>query len=244
MNLRKGIFFSTCLLVAASLNAQAAVIVSSDFDGRTVNGTTTSNIDWVTNGVATPGDLNAMIVGNATNAVFEMFDTSAAQNKFAVNRNINDEGDWSVDLGLSVLTGNDILLSSLELDAYIFNNAGRLQGVERLLGMTVELFDSNMALLFGSSVNEIFSTGGGLTGSDADARAVSFALGGTQLVQGTDYTVRITANGSLPENGNNSGFDNLVINGDLISAQLVSAPTTMLLILLGLVGIAARKIRQ
>jgi hypothetical protein len=244
MNLRKGIFFSTCLLVAASLNAQATVIVSSDFDGRTVNGTTTSNIDWVTNGVASPGDLNAMIVGNATNAVFEMFDTSAAQNKFAVNRNINDEGDWSVDIGLSVLAGSNIALDSLELDAFIFNNSGNLQGVERLLGMTVELFDSNMALLFGSSVNEIFSTGGGLSGTDADARAVSFGLGGTQLVQGTDYTVRITANGSLPVSGNNSGFDNLVINGDLLAPQVVSAPASILLILMGFAGMAARKVKR
>jgi hypothetical protein len=230
MNLRKGIFFSTCLLVAASLNAQAAVIVSSDFDGRTVNGTTTSNIDWVTNGVANPGDLNAMIVGNATNAVFEMFDTSAAQNKFAVNRNINDEGDWSVDIGLSVLAGSNIALDSLELDAFIFNNSGNLQGVERLL--------------FGSSVNEIFSTGGGLSGTDADARAVSFGLGGTQLVQGTDYTVRITANGSLPVSGNNSGFDNLVINGDLLAPQVVSAPASILLILMGFAGMAARKVKR
>ena len=60
-------------------------------------------------------------------------DTAAAQNRFAPRRNLHNEGPWSVDIPLSVLAAN-IALTTISLDAFIFNNAGTLDIVVTVAG--------------------------------------------------------------------------------------------------------------
>ncbi|HAC62308.1 MAG TPA: hypothetical protein DCF68_01925, partial [Cyanothece sp. UBA12306] len=69
--------------VLGSVNpANAAVILSTDFNGRTVSGATASNLNWTTNGVSDPGNLTAD---------FNLFNTPATQNLFAVQRNLHTQ---------------------------------------------------------------------------------------------------------------------------------------------------------
>ncbi|MDC0603457.1 hypothetical protein OAP14_10650 [Aliiglaciecola sp.] len=103
----KSVLIATGLLF--SLSAQSTVILSTDFDGRTVSGVTASNLGWVTNGITS---LCALTVEetSAVGPALALFDIGASQNRFAVNRNLHNEGSWYVDLDFNV--ASDISLVS------------------------------------------------------------------------------------------------------------------------------------
>jgi len=128
------------IALLGSLPTRADVILSTDFNGGSVSGSTLSGITWVTNGVANPGALTAMDNPNG------LFTTTPAQEKFAPKRNLHNEGSWYVDILLALL-GADIALSSVSLDAYIFNNQGELQTVNRNLSMSATLLDDTLTAL-------------------------------------------------------------------------------------------------
>lgn len=198
------------LLFFGSLSARADIILSTDFDGLTVSGSTASNITWVTNGVADPGDLEA-IDSNPDG----LFTTTDAEGRFAPDRNLHNEGDWSVDILLSLL-GSDIALGTVSLDAFIFNNDGDLQTVNRNLSLSLTLFNDTMTQLQPPvSVNDIYPNN---QSSAIQPQPVSFDLSGNVLSANTDYTLRLTATGDGP--GNNAGVDNLEVNGDFIVSEI------------------------
>jgi len=213
---------AVCLFSFAASASASITIASTDFDGRSVSGATASSLTWILNGVADPGDLT-------TDAPDGLFDTADAQDRFAVDRNIHTEGTWSVDIPLDI-GGAAISLGTVTLDAFIYNNGGRLQTVGRDLDLTIELL-LGVASIATDVVNDIFPGGGAIV----QPVPVSFDLSGNTLLANTDYTLRLTASGTGP--GNNAGIDNLSINAN------VPEPMSILVWsgLLGAVGLVTRR---
>lgn len=180
-------------------NAEATVIASTAFTGRTVTANTASNFAWTFNGIADPGNLTAS---------HNLFNTPNAQNLFAVDRNLRNEGPWTVDIALDV--GSAALkLSLVTLDAYIFNDAGTFQTTSRDLDLKIDLLKLGPpTTLATKSVNNIYPN----SGSASQPKPVEFDLSGNTLAANTGYILRLTASKDSTF-GNNAGIDNLVING-------------------------------
>jgi hypothetical protein len=229
------------LALATSGTAGAGVVLSTDFNGRTVSGATASNLTWSTNGVANPGALTA-VAGTpsiASPPPMTLFMTSAAGNRFAVNRNIQNESPWYVDIPLAILAGNNIELGTVTLDAFIFDNNGNLQGSNRDLDMTLALLSSAAVEIDLDTINNIYPNAGTL--SPAQPRAVSFDLSGNTLVAGDSYFLRLTAR-SNQTSGNNAGIDNFVVNGDL--TQVIPEPSSLALLGIALAGLGFARSRR
>lgn len=227
----KSVLLAAGLLM--SLSANATVILSTDFDDRTVSGDTASDLAWVANGVTNPG---ALTVSEAATLAptLALFNTAGSQDRFAVDRNLHNEGSWFVDLDFNVQNNISVInLESLSFDSMIFNNSGAVQGVQRDLDMGLELF-ANGVSLFADSIENIFAGNGT---NNPISRLVSFDLSGQNLTQGNDYTLRLTASGAGP--GNNAGFDNLNLSG-----TVVSEPSMFMLMLLGFAGLVFRKAKR
>jgi len=215
--------------------ASAEVVLSTNFDGRTVSGATASNLNWVTNGVADPGDLTVVRVSPGTPAA-EFFDTAAAANRLAINLNVANESTWLMDIALNVQSQQQIALSTVTLDAFIFSNAGVLQTVNRDLDLTLLLLDASNTVLDTVSVLNIFPEN---QLSVAQPKAVSFDLSGNTLLQGQSYFLRLGA--SSGGAGNNAGLDNFVVNG---SVTAVPEPTSLALVLAAAGGMVAARRRR
>jgi hypothetical protein len=219
----------------AAGSAGAAVVLSTDFDGRTVSGATASNLNWTAQGVVAPGSLTAVRSAPGTPSAV-LFNTAAASNRFAVDLNLHTESAWHADIALQVLANTEIDLGAITLDAFIFNNAGALQGVYRDLDMTLQLLDSTQSVLDQASFSDIYAG----NGSPAlQPVALSFDLSGNTLLANTSYTLRLMAMGQGP--GNNSGIDNLVVQGDL---RAVPEPASLALVLAAVCGLAVTRRRQ
>lgn len=144
--------FSRTLTIIATLLlapiAHAEVIISTDFTGRTVSGKTASNIPWITNGVSNPGNLTWIpeLPQATTSASAPLFDTGNAADHFAPQRNILNQGAWSVTIPLS-LTGSQITLENVVLDWQHFNGSGNYQSINTGLDAI--------------TINGLIGTGGG-----------------------------------------------------------------------------------
>jgi hypothetical protein len=227
--MHRSFLIAIILLVGVVSHANAITILSTDFDGRTVAGSTASNLTWVTNGVSDPGALTADTNPDG------LFDTAHAQDRFAVDRNLHNEGTWSVDIDLAV-GASAINLNTVQLDAFIFNNAGDLQGVGRQLSMTVDLRDAGLNFITGTTIEDIY-----IHDEPGLAQPKTFAFGvPAALSANTNYVIRVTAFGQGP--GNNSGIDNLIVDGDIV-VNPVPEPATAGLAILGIAGVALRRKR-
>jgi hypothetical protein len=204
--------------------AYSATILSTDFDGRTISGNTASNINYVTNGVADPGDLSAD---------FPLFDTPDTSDLFAVQRNLHTQGPWVVDIPITV-GSQDIQLDQISLDAFIFSGAGGTQLNSRDYDMTIELLDSGMATLNTQSVNDLYNN------TDPNPSPVPFVFdfSSSVLSANTTFFLRLTASGTGP--GTNAGFDNFVLTGDLIAMQTPEPTTVISLVTLGILGVGSK----
>jgi hypothetical protein len=216
----KKLFIAAAIFLPSVSNA--AIIASTDFGGRVVAGSTASSITWVTNGVASPGDVSTD---------FTLFDTTDAQDKFAVDRNLHREGNWLALVSLLV-GGNNIFLGEVTLDAYIFNDSGNYQSVSRDLDIELSLLASDTSTVIDSEqVLNIYPSSGSYSIQNID-----FDFTGNTLLAGTQYYLGINAFGQGP--GNNAGFDNLTVNGT------VPEPSIIALFSLGLAGLGFARRRQ
>ena len=182
--------------------------------------------------------MNGVSTNDSLTATHNLFNTTASQDLFAVDCNLHYEGQWSVDIHLNILAGNNIDLGLVSLDAYIFSNNGVLQTVGRDLDFNFTLFDSDNNSLTSIDNINIFPADGFIT----QPQAVSFDFTGNTLAAGESYYFKLTASGTGP--GNNAGFDNLQINGELAPVAPVPGPATILLFGTGLAGLAGIRIRR
>lgn len=224
--------------------ASAAIVLSTNFNGRTVSGATASNLNWTTNGVADPGTLTPTggALVNPTPPVMALFDSSSdAANRFAVDRNIQNESPWFVDIPLDVLAGNNLHLGSITLDAFIFSNAGVLQTVNRQLDLSLALLDSTLTQLDIETIIGIYPNSSGNVNA-TQPQAVSFDLSGNTLAAGGSYSLRLTAFSSTDRRGNNAGIDNLVVNGEL--TRVIPEPGSLALLGAAMVGLGLVRSRK
>lgn len=219
-----------CLIgVVSSVPAYGAIIASTNFDGRTVSGATASGLNWTVNGVADPGSLTAEDVGplGPTIDPIALFTTAAAAGKFGVDRNIINEGGWYVDIPLNV-AGLGMRLSTVSLDAYIFNNDGLLQTVSRDLDVTAALFDASNTELGSETKPNIYSVVS--PPSPNQPQNLTFDLSSApQLAANSNYYVRVIAFSDEVDRGNNAGFDNLVISGTVVPEPATFAVWALLI---------------
>lgn len=233
----KTICTALTVLTLAAGSASAATILSTDFDNRTVNGNTASNIDWTANGVAAPTDLTVTaedFSGGALAPTF--FGTTAAQNRLGVDLNIENEGSWFIDVALNTLA-DGINLTELAFDGFIFNNSGNLQTLARELDFTLAILrNSDGSVVFTGEEDNVHERDANGVGGPFD---VSFDLTGISLNANTDYTIKIGANSDRRNRGNNGGFDNLALTGEVVAA--VPLPAGGLLLMTALAGLALRR---
>ncbi len=200
--------------ILTAMPVQAATILSTDFNGRNVSGATASNLTWITNGVSDPGNLTAD---------FNLFNTLDTQNLFAVQRNLHNQGDWTVDIAIGV-GSQKIELSEISLDGFIFSNAGTAQINSRDFDLKIDLLNSDKNSTL-DSVSQLDLFSNSTTNPNPSPVPFVFNFSGNTLNANTTYFLRLTASGTGP--GNNSGIDNLVVNGDLVPSD-VPEPSTML----------------
>lgn len=218
MKICKGIVLSAIALIFTA-SSHASILFSSNLDGNTVTGTQMTDITWYQDGVTGLSDLTVEEMNSVAPALV-LFDTSDSSNRFAVDRNIHNEGSWFVDFAFSVDASLAyIAASSFSFDALIFNNGGSLQGVQRLLNMSVELFDGDMNVVASEDFLQIFGHSNSSYG--APGREVDFSLSGTNLMGGEDYTFRVTAFGLNEGPGNNAGLDNIAFEGTKVPEPAV-----------------------
>ncbi|WP_218310219.1 hypothetical protein [Alteromonas antoniana] len=230
----KGIVLSALALMFTA-STHASILFSSNLDGNTVTGTQMTDITWYQDGVMGLGDLTVEEI-NAIAPALALHDTTDSSNRFAVDRNIHNEGSWFVDFAFSVDASLAyIAANSFTFDALIFNNSGSIQSVQRLLNMSVELFDGDMNVIASEDFLQIF--GNSESSYGAPEREVSFSLSGTNLMGGEDYTFRITAFGLNEGRGNNAGLDNIAFEGTKV-------PEPAVIGLFGLALLTMRKFRK
>jgi len=213
------------VLVLATPSADAAIILSTDFSGRTVTGDTASTITWTTNGVLAPGDLTAVEEdGDALDELAGLYDTPAAQGYFAPDLNVGNEGPWSISLTLN-LTVAAISLEEVVLDYQHFTNSGTLQGVGREVDWTVTVTGAVSGELGSMQVQ------GASNKSGTETIVFTTPL---MLTNSESYDVTILAEGPGP--GNNTALGAVTFNG------VVPEPATMsLLALAGLAALVRRR---
>lgn len=192
----------TLLIVGAALapSVEADVIAGTDFTGRTVSGLTVSNIPWTTLGVEDPGNMTAI------GPLPGIFDTANSQGHFAPDRNVGNEGPWSVDVPLVLAPGfSSVTLESVDLDWQHFNNSGVFQGPSRSVDWSISVSGSVRGLLAGSTVSALNVSG--TSGIETLTFSSPLFLPSTET-----YLLNIVATGSNAT-GNNTGLDGVTIHG-------------------------------
>lgn len=179
-----------------AISANAAVIVGTDFTGRTISGTTATITDYTLNGITDPGSWT-VVSGN------NLFTTTDAIGRFAVPEN---PPSWSVTLPLTV-GASAINLTDVTLNFESFTGGGASKVPSNFApahNATVEIRDSLNVLLATQNLAQP-------SGATADAWIGTYTIfSGVTLAAGQVYSLKITTAGDA---GNNLSIDSFVING-------------------------------
>jgi len=213
-------------LIPAS--AHAIVIAGTNFDARAVgvNPFPVSNLNWDTNGVDDPGDMNATVGGNPKT----LFAANVlVQNMFAPAENLgNNNSVWLTTVDLTVSAGSTVTLEDVTFDYWAISGA-QAQNVNRNADFRIILLNpSDVVVETVSFTIANGATPGVGTLATATFTPVALTLPGT-------YTLQIET-GDIVNNhtGNHVGIDDLSINGTVSVAPEPSSTA-----LLGLGGILA-----
>ncbi len=214
----------------AVLSSHAAVILSTDFAGRTISGATASNITYETNGVSDPGDLTASQ---------NLFSTSNSGGYFAVDYNTDTVGNWSVTIPFT-LTVSSLTISDFVLDGAMFNGSGNFQNIKRDTDLQVSINGATSGTIASQTLtaeNTQADTGDSeytlANAAWGDGTPLTYTFAGAStltLTNSETWSIVIeTLNASGP--GNNTGIDSFAINGSVIPE-----PSTFVLVVLTGIG--------
>lgn len=210
------------------------VILSTDFAGIQAD---PSNINWTESAVSVT---NTMVPLNSGSSPLTLFGNRP--DMFAVRHNIHDFGLWFTDIEImSSASVSNILLDTLSLDASIVNNFGSFQQVQRDLSFSLEIF-SDISSIYNQTI-VVFNGDANTTPFNA-TRGISFDLSSINLLGDSGYTFRLTASGSGV--GNNAGFDNLVLQAESVTPQVVdvSSVGTFGLLIIASIWVMRRKAKM
>jgi len=233
--------FSALALSLAS--SQAITILGTTFDGRTLateatNNDSASGLNWTTNGVEDPGFLTATpdeALGNGFGQFQSngLFQTPNTQDAFVPNLNIHNEGSYFVDIPLNIGPDRGIILRGLSFTGIITSNGGAFQGVGREVDYRAEVYfpGPGDTLIGADNVNgqNVFENGV----APFPTTNVELDFGGIELEPATPYLLRLYVGTEGVLVGNNAGFDDLEIHGDLIpepGVGLLGALASLLLL--------------
>lgn len=220
---------ASAMLVAGS--AQADVVLSTDLSGTSYDsGTNTlSDITWTTDGVSAPASSLTAVLGSAKDAL-----TGSAPTGFLVGEdNVGSGGSWSTSFSFD-LTGDDLNLTSIEIDYSYFQLNGTLQsntGLNTNFTVTVTGSSSgvlNSTLLAGQT---LVSLSPETTGTLTYNYATALDLNGLET-----YTVEIAVTNSGVNQGTFAGVGGITLN-----ATPVPEPGSLALLGLGGLLIARRR---
>jgi len=205
------------IIAIATVSANAGMILSTDFTGRTVNGATAENITWTANGVTNPGNLTA------TSNLFTHPDT---EGHFAVNSNVGNGAPWSTTFTINV-TGSDISLTDVDMDVTNFSGSGALQTVLRDVKWTITVDGSNSDPVSQQVI--------GLAPAKTTI-SLNIEFDSPITLTGTEnYAITILAE-KATYSGNNAGIDAISFNG-----SVVPEPATIALLAFGGLGLLRRR---
>lgn len=210
--------------------AQCAVIVSTDFTGRTVSGDVASNVSYTLGGVQDPGNLTAIEDNPGDNQLDGLFDTPNAQGHFAPELNTFNEDGWSVTIPLAFATGTTSLeIEDVVLETQMFSGSGGYQTATRTTDMEVSFIGSTSGTFKTETITAAGSNG---TASEDTffSSEPTFTLSNSET---WDLVIHATKSGN---DGNNTGLDGFEVNGTVIPE-----PSTLILSAFGLVSLMRRR---
>lgn len=221
-----------------TVSAHAAVIASTNFNGRVLSpSNTATNLNWTSNGVNDPG---IMAASNATPAAQALFNTTTlTQNNFTPALNTgNGNTFWTTTVNLTVATGFNVTISDVVFD-YVAVNGGEALNVNRRSDFTVTLLNPSAVSL--GEIDIIDAISGNAATPQTPTLTFTFASPIALSEPGT-YTLRIKGGDYLGtgETGNHTGIDNLSINGSFAPVPEASA---LALLGLGTIGLCFRRRR-
>jgi len=203
--------FAVCVFVMVCDEVAAESIMSTDFNNRTVTGSSShiaSNLNWTTRGVYDPGEMAAVRNGTTDQALFD--GVVLTQNMFAPAWNYGNAGGyWATVADLKVLPGFVVTLTDVTFDYWALSGSQEFN-VNRKADFKVTLLDPSAGTLATVTNTDIF----GGTGAGVPTVTSTFSTP-IELTNAGTYTLEIKAGelGGFDETGNHIGIDNLFILG-------------------------------
>jgi hypothetical protein len=217
--------------LAVIAGGHAATLLSTDFAGTSVSGSTLSGITWTTSGLSSdPGPTLA------TNGPDNLFDTTSAAEHFAPQVNIGNGATYTFNLAFT--TGaSSIELVDLNIAGTNLDGGGNYQINDRAIQFTVGLFEVGNAtaldtiVLNTGSFNSRDQTG---NYNDGRSQLVTGAFNGITLSGNTNYEFSVFVEEGAAEAGNNSGVK-------FFEVTAVPEPSIALLGALSMIGLLRRR---
>jgi len=201
-------------------SSSSQVILSSDFSGRTISGSTAQSITWNVSGVANPGDITAQRETPESQSTYGgLFDTADTAGLIAADRNIGTEGPWSINIPLVPSVPGQLSVESVTISWKDFNNSGASQTGTKPKKFTASILNSSQSTLATSYVT---------TTSIQSSSSFTFNSPPV-LLQGGSYTLNIRFENNSDTTGNNTGLGSVSVMGTPISTSPIwaTAPTSV-----------------
>lgn len=190
--------------------SSSQVLLSTNFSGRTINGPTAQNITWTVSGITDPGDIAIKRETPESNSNFGgIFNTSATSDFIAADRNIGNEGPWSLSIPLVPNVPGELTIDSLTMSWQDFTNTGSQQSGDLPKIFTASI--KNAAQITLTSAQAAVSTAQGST-------TITFTSPVT-LSQGSSYTLNIHFQSNSNNTGNNTSIGSLSLEGTPTSSS-------------------------